>query len=607
MTSETTRADQDASATPGRAARALAAAQWGFAIGACGGLVEAALALPAIGPVVDRLATMVATVAADAAAVSPLAAVVGLIAPLPNLGSNSGSVFSRPAMLLTLAALAAGSTIAASGASFRGPNPSGRPNILVISIDTLRADHLSAYGYPRKTSPNLDALAREGVLFVDATSHSTWTLPAHVSMLTGLDPAAHGVLARNHRIQPYHHTLTERLRAAGYATSAWVGTRDWGFVGSVYGFDAGFDRFIHFPHPRRFRSARLLRAFDERWLRHVEGGVGNARDEVTNVINWVAVERDEPFFAFVHFYDVHSKEETLPYEAPPPFREMFCEGDVDAVDLCDDGVCATDRLLEIARGWKKPLDSEEVEWVRCLYDGGIAFVDHEVGRLLDAIRDFGILDDTIVVVTSDHGEAFFEHDYPLHSSLHHEITRIPLIIRAKGGIAGKRANGVVRQSDLLPTVLDLAGIPIEGEVQGQSLVPLLTDWNATSSEDALAFDDGFGGVLLRSGSKTLIQHAPARRLEGHAVREYYDLAVDPKQRANRERREGGTVASLQLRMADLMRESEALRQRLERDEMRTGVEITEEAEAGLRALGYVVDPDEQGAMSAEPARTDTPQ
>jgi arylsulfatase A-like enzyme len=563
------------------------------------------LALRAIGPLFDRLGTMLVTLAVDGVALSLVAAVIGLIVPLPALGTSSRPAYLRPVALLTLAAVIAATAIAAGGASFRGQMPTKGPNVLLVSIDTLRADHLSAYGYPRETSPNLDALAREGVLFVDATSHSTWTLPAHVSMLTGLDPGAHGVLAREHRIQPYHHTLAERLRAAGYTTSAWVGTRDWGFVGSVYGFDAGFDRFMHFPHPKRFRSSWLLRTFDEDWLWRVEQGVGNARDEVTSVINWIAIERDAPFFAFVHFYDVHSKSTELPYEAPPPFRELFCEGDVDAVDLCDDGVCATDRLLDIARGWKKPLDREELEWARCLYDGGIAFVDHEVGRLLDAIEDFGMLDDTVVIVTSDHGEAFFEHDYPLHSSLHHEITRIPLIIRAKGAIAGKRANGVVRQSDLLPTILELAGVPLEGEVQGQSLVPMLTDWHATSDEDVLAFDDGFGGVMLRTGTKTLIQHSRARKLQKHAVREYYDLAVDPKQRTNLERQERDTVASLQLRMADRMRESEALRQRLETGESRLGVEISEEAEAGLRALGYVVGPDDGDAMSAEPATTDS--
>ncbi len=583
----------EASALRRMTARAVALAQWGFVVGGFVGVAEAAASLESIGPIVDRVGTMGVTVAVDAVAGAGIAAVLGAITGLAMPPASTGMALRRGPALLLAATAVIGTAFAAIGASDRGTNPSNHPHILLISIDTLRADHLSAYGYGRETSPRLDALARQGVLFVDATSHSTWTLPAHVSMLTGLDPAAHGVLAREHRIQDYHHTLAERLREAGYATAAWVGTRDWGFVGSRYGFDEGFDRFEHFPHPKRFRSARLLREFDEWWLWHGEGGVGNARAEVTNVINWIAAEREQPFFAFVHFYDVHSKGARLPYEAPAPYRDMFCEGNVDEVEACDEGVCATERLLEIARGWKKPLDAEEIEWARCLYDGGIAFVDHEVGRLLDVLEDRELLDDMVVIVTSDHGEAFFEHRKPLHSTLHQEITRIPLIIRSPDAIAGKRANGVVRQSDLLPTVLELAGVEVVGEIQGRSLVPLLEDWHASSDAEVLAFDDSGGSVLLRSGTKTLIQRQTVRKLEGRPEREYYDLALDPKQEHNRQGREKKAVAELTLKMGERMRESDALRKRLRGGEASVDVEIDKEVEAGLRALGYVVDENEE--------------
>lgn len=580
----------DATAAAGRAlARAGRGARIGFALGVWFGLIEGALALRAIGPLVDRLGTMSLTILVDGAALAALAALGAALLRVRGAESRSTGTHARVPAISLLSTLAFGLAFAAWGSSESGPNPTNRPHIVLVSIDTLRADHLSAYGYPKQTSPRLDALAREGVLFVDAMSHSTWTLPAHVSMFTGLDPAAHGVLAREHRIQPYHHTLAERLREAGYATSAWVGTRNWGFVGAVYGFDAGFDRFLHYPHPKRFRSARLLRAFDDLWHSTVERGVGNASDQITSVIHWLSLEHEAPVFTFVHLYDVHSKSAKLPYEAPPPFRDMFCEGDPGEVDLCDDGLCASDRLLDIARGWLEPMDEAEIEWARCLYDGGIRYADHEVGRLVDAIDALGIRDETIVIVTSDHGEGFFEHGYPLHSTLHQEVTRIPLIIRSPGAAVGKRASGVVRQSDLLPTVLDLAGLPIEGDVQGRSLVPLLTDWGATSNADVLAFDDGMGGVLLRAGSKTLIQYPASRKLEGRPDREYYDLSRDPTQKRNLERRENVTTGQLQLQMAARLRESAAIRERLEAGTRPSEVEISEEAAAGLRALGYVVD------------------
>jgi len=556
----------------------------GWATGALAGLVEGALALRSIGPAIDRFATMLITIGVDALALALVAAAVGML-------SRRGTCERAGALAATasVCAVVAGTALALAGASSRVQKATDQPNFLLISIDTLRPDHLSAYGYARDTSPRLAKLAHQAVRFEDATSHSSWTLPAHVSMLTGLDPQAHGVLARNQRIQDYHVTLAEQLSAAGYATAAWVGSFDWGFVGSRYGFAAGFDRFIHYPHAKRFRSARLIRAVDAFTLEHVDRHVGNARAQVDAVINWIAIDRSAPFFAFVHLYDVHSKPVTLPYEAPAPFRDMFCPGRVDTIDFCDEDVCASDRLLEIARGWRRPLDQHEIEIARCLYDGAIAFVDHELGRLFDALEHWALDERTVVIVTSDHGEAFFEHDYPLHSTLHHEITRIPLIIKAPSAIAGKRATGVVQQADLMPTVLELAGLPPAADIQGQSLVPVLTRFDAQHDVDTLAFDDGFGGVLLRSGSQTYIQHVQARALEGKPVAELYDLDSDPGQKHNRFHRAPDEAARLQQRMADLRRNAQELNARLRDGSKPEAVEIGEQARAGLRALGYIED------------------
>ncbi|MCP5044066.1 MAG: sulfatase [bacterium] len=566
-----------------RSRRSLVLARLGFSIGALVGVIEGALALGAIGPPTPRVATMAISIAVDGIVLAAVGAGVGALVRRARIPQAAGTAANAGSLL----ALTVGLGIALVGAAWRGPNPPDRPNVLFISIDTLRPDHLSAYRYARETSPRLSALARAGVIFEDATAHATWTLPAHVSMLTGLDPAAHGVLARADRIQGFHDTLAERLRAEGYATGAWVGTHRWGFVGARYGFDQGFDSYVHFPHARRFRTAKLLRLADAEALERLQRGVGNARDQIDAVIDWIGIEREAPFFAFLHLYDVHSKWTLLPYEGPAPFRDMFCPGEIEDVDFCDQQACATQRLIHVTLGSRPRPSANQIELARCLYDGAIAFVDHELGRLFDALEDWGIAQHTIVIATSDHGEGFFEHASPLHFTLHQEITAIPLIIKGPGVLAGKRAKGVVRQSDLVPTVLELTGAPPASDLTGRSLVDVLKDWRAVADSETLAFDRDKGGVMLRSGSQVLIQHGEARQLTGKPTLELYDLDSDPRQRINDANRSPGKVAALRARMSELQRDALARRARLGLDAFADPVTLDDESRAALRALGYI--------------------
>jgi len=555
------------------------------------GVIDASRALDLIGPMNERWVTMGIAIVLDGLLLGLAAAaalkVVARFTP-PNLVDLVFDKTRALAYASMVIAPVVGSWIAVVGAGEpTAPSASAQPNVLLISIDTLRADHLSAYGYERTTSPNIDALAREGTLFKDAYSHSTWTLPAHASMFTGLDPVAHNVLTREDRVQYFHHTLTERLVEDGYDTAAWVGTRRWGYMGGGYGFAAGFSRYEHWPHPKRYRSSRIARAIDQ-WVHvNLERGVGNASDQVDAIISWLSVDRSKPFFAYAHFYDVHSKTAELPYEAPPPFLDQFCPGALDDFEFCDDGVCATDRLLEIVRRHKPALTASELDVTRCLYDGGIAYIDSEVGRLFDALRHHGLYENTLIVVTSDHGEGFFEHASPLHITLHNEVTHIPLIIRGPGLMAGKRATGNVRQSDFAPTILSLLGSQQTRDLQGQSFADVLTQWNATVERPVLALDRNMGGFLLRSGDYSLIQYPSANALDGMITRELYDHSKDPLQTRSQASERPAVLNRMFEQLAAMKDRGREIRDRLSEGGTVEAVVVSDEARAELRALGYI--------------------
>jgi arylsulfatase A-like enzyme/cytochrome c-type biogenesis protein CcmH/NrfG len=295
-------------------------------------------------------------------------------------------------------------------------------NVLLISLDTLRPDHLGCYGYEDIETPNIDGLAEEGVLFEDAITSVPLTLPSHASAMTGLYPITHGIRDNGTFILHDQFTsLAEMLSAEGYETGAFVGT----FVlDSRYGLDQGFETYDDlmeqdplasaFSHPER--TGDKVTASASGWLRDVE----------------------EPFFGFVHYYDPHTR-----YEPPPPYDTLYAG---------------------------RP------------YDGEIAFTDGEVGRVLDLIKERGLLERTIVVLMSDHGEGLNEHNEIAHGILTYEtcmkvalIARVPETHRLAGEIeAPRRVDQVVELIDVMPTVLDLLGMDLDFEIDGRSLVPLMT-------------------------------------------------------------------------------------------------------------------------------------
>ena len=385
-----------------------------------------------------------------------------------------------------------------------GADPAARPNVLLLSVDTLRRDHLGCYGHERDTSPHLDALARTGVVFDRAVSPCCWTLPSHASMLTGLYPAYHGLQDDGVMLPEEVPTLAEGLQALGYRTLAVVSHV---YVSKAFDLQRGFDL---------FDDSLIL------------GGKTNpvAGQVVERFLRHLGREPRQPFFAFVHFFDPH-----WDYAAPAPFRGRFAnpryDGPVDGT--------YQQMLTYNARG--KRMSRADRRQSKALYDEEIAYVDFEIGRLLGALGERGLLDDTVVVFTADHGEEFEEHGRIGHAkTLFAEQLDVPLIIAGPSGLPpGSRRSDLVSLVDLAPTLLELAGgRPMEG-AHGSSLL------REGSSRVVFAESIRFGTeirAVQKDGHKLIHYPGEDRWL-------FYDLLEDPtEQRPRSEDPTGGELTAV---------------------------------------------------------------
>ena len=328
-----------------------------------------------------------------------------------------------------------------------------RPNVLLLSIDTLRADRLSLYGYERETSPNLDRRARSaGINFSSVVAPAGWTLPSHVSMLSGVEAVRHGV---NNETTPFPSAMrfvAESLRDAGYETVAFTAG---GYVSPEFGFSRGFESF-RARRPKR-RSVEVSRK-----------ELGHGIDQITA---WLAEPRDQPFFAFFHTYEVHA-----PFWAREPYFERFggVPEDVPAgYAFMTEDRRQKKRSFVIPGPDGDPLPNPDRQVIERLYDSGIAYMDSQIERLFEALEASGQADNTIVVLTSDHGESLGEHDLIGHGQAYDEVVMIPLVLWVPGVEDSRSIDAQVRLVDVTPTILDLVGLaePSAG-LDGQSLRPL---------------------------------------------------------------------------------------------------------------------------------------
>jgi arylsulfatase A-like enzyme len=319
--------------------------------------------------------------------------------------------------------------------------PAEKPNFILISIDSLRADHVGAYGYSRATTPHIDALAEESIVFENAVSTTSWTLPAHISMLTSRFSEAHGVTAAGDSLADSAITLPEILQENGYATAAVVSGP---FLNRRFGFSQGFD--IYDDETVSFAEINDSHQGITSPLTH---------ERALEILNHVA---GEPFFLFLHYWDVH-----YDYAPPPPFDEMF---DPDySGSVSGNGFIRND---EIHRG----MDPRDLEHVVALYDGEIAFTDSYLGELFAELKRLELWDNTLIVLTSDHGDEFFEHGNKGHrNTLYGELLDVPLIVKLpQQRRSGERLGNLAGIVDIAPTMLEVAGLPPLAGANGESLL-----------------------------------------------------------------------------------------------------------------------------------------
>jgi arylsulfatase A-like enzyme len=448
--------------------------------------------------------------------------------------------------------------------------PPARPNLLLVSIDTLRADHLGCYGYPRNTSPVIDQLAEHSLRFADAHAPTPWTLPSHAAMLTGSHPLDLRILDKSGTLPADVTTVAEPLRASGYQTAAFVDSGPRGLVGGERGFGRGFERYVHTQEGsgERFR-------YD---MRHT----------VDAALAWLG-GRDprRPFFLFLHTKSVHSsadgqdRHSDAPYDKPEPYRTRFLApggqrfswrpeppGDV--------GYLRQANLL-LATGKLDPTayPRERIDELIAFYDGGIFYVDEQIGRLLGELERLGVREDTVVVLTSDHGEAFLEHHFFLHQELYHPLVHVPLILHDPRSERAASVERTVYLEDVAPTLLELAGAPRPKGMSGHSL---------------LAEDPG-----SRAPRYTYFRLSPGRDYEAYGVEEgpwllvHHKTAADPAFRSELVAHEGAPAADSRERAAIFAGLEARLLARFGPILARAPAEQPLDAETHeeLRALGYV--------------------
>lgn len=430
--------------------------------------------------------------------------------------------------------------IALVGCRSAAPPPTAK-RVVLISIDTLRADHLGAYGYARPTSPKLDAFAARGVVFTDVTSPSPWTLPAHASMFTGLYPGRHGLASSRAMLPDAVTTLAQHLAARGFQTAAVVNSN---YLSQVFGLHRGFQRFRYVQESVTQRDP------------------GRAITE--QAIAWAGEMREKKSLLFVHYYDVHSD-----YRSLPEYERMFAEPYAGTLDG------STAQLLD-ARRRGLQFDDADVRHLVNLYDAGIRQMDDEVARLLAAIGDDP---ETLVVVTSDHGEEFLEHGGVLHGrTQYQELVRVPLIVRGPGVPAGGRVDRTVSLVDVMPTIMAALGDGVPAGLDGSDLGP---SWRGAGAElDARYLSCEADHNNAEPDVMRAVRHRRHTlhfdRLAGTVA--LFDLGIDPHEQQD--------VAAAHAPLTAELR-AELERYRAARVEAGGAAALTPEQEERLRSLGYV--------------------
>jgi arylsulfatase A-like enzyme len=446
--------------------------------------------------------------------------------------------------------LLAGLAAARVGASWRAewqahdrlpPAPRGAPNVLLITLDTVRAKNLSLYGYGRHTAPQLERWAKKGVTFDRALATAPWTLPSHAGMFTGRC-SDHLSTSWWTPLDDTYPTLAEVLASHGYATAGFVANRH--YAGFDSGLNRGFARYEDYRlSPGEFVNTSTLAKWicNKKWVRGLLDyynvyGRKCAAEVNASFLRWQAGRGDRPFFAFLNYLDAHD-----PYLPPPPFDRRF-------------GPALTPEERVLMTDWwpcqRLKLTGPQIELAKRAYDSCVASLDHHVGLLLDELDRRGVLDNTLVIITSDHGEHFGEHNLLLHgNSLYRDLLHVPLVVIFPGRVpAGRRVREFVSLRDLPATVLDLGRMEGRGWFPGNSLARFWPGQGSSCPADTQAaetpvFCAVFGGAQdpsehrcspVASGSLAAIfmdGKYYIRNLQDGAE-ELYDFEHDPREQNN---------------------------------------------------------------------------
>ena len=429
------------------------------------------------------------------------------------------------------------------------------PNILFVVIDALRAKNLGCYGYSKPTSPNIDNLAREGILFENAFSCSNVTDASLTTIFSGTYPMSHGILSHGGRWLGKRvgkvntrkldeigiRFLPEILKSKGYTTLAvdWLGR--W--------HRRGYDHYsgmLHEANPIRFPLKQIegrLNLVSRRYARLEKSTIiDEARLVTMYAENLIARNCDKKFLLFLHYWDLHS-----PYAAPAPFYKNIASNGV--------GSKVLNLLKTRKRGWKydeRTLD----EWIT-RYDASIAYVDHEIGVLVDVLEKYGILDQTLIVLTSDHGESLTEHGiYFDHHGLYDVSIHVPLIFRYSAFPENKRITAFVQHFDLVPTILNLLEID-KKKLDGKSVLPLIYG-ETTQLHSAVFAEEALyqRKRAIRTANYKYIQALSqkgaicrrCKRIHG-GIKELYDLNKDPEEKQNIIEKKTSLAGKLKERMS----------------------------------------------------------
>ncbi len=419
-----------------------------------------------------------------------------------------------------------------------------KPNIILIGADALRADHLGCYGYSRPTSPSIDRLAKRGVIFQQAFSQCSWTLPSFTSIVTGLYPFSHNVEDERDVLNPSVLTIQHYMRDNGYYSA---GFTNGGYLTSWLGWDRGFDMFVQ--------------------NNHLGGGnfSFSFADYKRQLFDFIRANRSCPMFLFLHTYDCHAYYDS----APPQYQAMFTNA-----DYPDKNNLKAKRFADYhLRQFKDSISAEDVEHIKGLYDSEIRYLDDMLGQLFSLLDELELSDNTIIILTSDHGEEFKDHGSFGHNhTLYNELIHIPLIFAGGSIPAGVTVSHMVESIDIFPTVIDLINTPpLNPPIDGQSLIPLISDPHHA----------GFGPAVSKDWNKTGIRTEGWTYFTIDGTEYLFNRNDDPIEKNNLIQHKQKEAQSLKRRLERITAKDDNAR-----PQPLTG-EMDERSKQELKSLGYI--------------------